>query len=197
MYFSFLSLNPFFSQGLLCYIETYIPLFLRCFLSQLIEKLNVTKHVHNRTKANPVTPLDIEERKCKGEKEGNKDGVTQTEVYIVDDRRPEWEFLWSIVFLVLIGYNCRGLYLFVHIFIDRDQKISMFPYVMIEKVYSRFIVPTDCVKYSRVSCQLSAQLQMHQGGWEVKVRDVNGLCLFGGLGLFFFFFSSSCKYSEQ
>lgn len=49
---------------------------------------------------------------------------------------------------------------------------------MIKKVHSRFIVPTHSVRYSGVSCQFSALLQILQGGWEVKERGVGGLCLF-------------------
>lgn len=39
--------------------------------------------------------------------------------------------------------------------------------------------PRESVRYSVVSCQLSAQLQICQGGWWVRERDVGGLCLFG------------------
>ena len=54
-------------------------------------------------------PLDIEERKKvrrrerrrEGDKERRMEGWRiQTEAYDVDSRRPEWVFLWSIVYLV-------------------------------------------------------------------------------------------------
>lgn len=93
----------------MCYIESYISVFLRCVLSQIIEKLNIKKYVHNGTKAYPNMPLDIEERKKvrrrerrrEGEKERRMEGQKiQTEAYDIDGRRLECVFLWSIVYLV-------------------------------------------------------------------------------------------------
>lgn len=104
----------------------------------------------------------------------------------------------SIVVLVLTGCSYRGLYrmaahststedttlyLFIHIFIHRDQKICMFPYIMIEKVHSRFIVPTDCTLDFFVNFQLNCKYIKEDGKSEMLMGFV-----YLGVWVFFFFF---------
>lgn len=140
-----------------------------------MKKLNMKKFVCNGTKDNSNMPLDIEEKKggWEEEKEGEKNGWMK----IADWGLWYWCLAgqsWYCVVYSVLGLtecNCSGLhmvdqivflliiqfYIFSWTFLfSGDQKMNMFLYAMIKKVHHGFIFPRDSVRYSGVSCQLSA-----------------------------------------
>lgn len=71
------------------------------------------------------------------------------------------------------------LYIFINIFILRRSKNEyIFLYVINKKVHHRFIFPTDSVRYSGVSCQLSAQLQNCQEDEKSENRCLEDLFIY-------------------
>lgn len=61
----------------------YRGVFLRCVLSQIIEKLNIKNYVQNGTKANPNRPLDIEEVKKARRRKGGRDAGNRLRLMIL------------------------------------------------------------------------------------------------------------------